>query len=125
MDGLTITRTPAGDLRLCLDSEGREELKAFMARAQHLDHDVLADMLETSQANGQYYPINSDFTFVGLTSAPVITDDMQYDDHGTPQSYGNLWWFERYQVESFALTLLSTGEVIFPLGAPAESVTRQ
>jgi len=97
----------------------------FMAKARHLDHDVLADMLERHAANGLYYPINSEFTFVGLTSAPVITDDYYQDDDGTEHVRGNLWWFERYQIESFAQTLLTTGEVVFPLGAPAPTVTVQ
>jgi hypothetical protein len=125
MEGLTISRLPCGDLRLHLSSDGREELKEFMARAHNLDHDVLADMLERHAANGLYYPINSEFTFVGLTSAPVITDDLHHDDDGTEHVRGNLWWFERYQIESFAQTLLANGEVVFPLGAPAPTVTRQ
>jgi hypothetical protein len=63
----------------------------------------------------------------GLTISRLPCGDLRLhlNSDGTEHVRGNLWWFERYQIELFAQTLLDKGEVVFPLGAPAESVTRQ
>lgn len=117
MNGLTYSQTPQGALTLQIDEEGREELREIVSRARHLDHDVLAEMLDRFQANGMLYPINPEFVFVGLTSAPVITDDIEYDEAGETNVTGNVWWYPDYQIRSFVDDLLQFGSVTFPLGA--------
>jgi len=121
MDGLSIHKLPTGALQLRINAEGRAELQDIVSRATHLDHSVLADMLERDAANGRYHPIDPDYIFVGLTSAPCICDAMDYsNDADPPLAVGNVWWFPDYAVRSFAEVLLAEGEVTFPLGSKRE-----
>ena len=85
-----------------------------MDRATHLDHGVLAELLEPFASNGVLYAVLPDQVPGALTDAPMLTDDMDFPDNGEATAIGRVWWFPNYQVESFAETLLETGSVFFP-----------
>lgn len=104
-----------GDLVLQCSQSYAEEIHYMLDRATHKDHSLLADLLEFYRANGMYYPINPQYIHVGLTDAPVISNDLEYPDHGDAYipNDATVWWFPDYQIKSFAEELIRTGKVVF------------
>lgn len=111
-----------GNLKLTLEGEeDREEVREMLEKATHKDHGFLADLLEYTkwQPNGELHQVSPE-ELGALTDAPILTDDVTYEDDTDKRLIiGKVWWYPEYQVLSFAEELLKHGEVVFTL-APAD-----
>lgn len=90
----------------------------MLARAKHEDHRVIAGLLNSTgwMPNGKLYQVQPE-TIGALTDAPIFSDEVKFDDDGTPKFIGNIWWFPNYQIESFAETPIKDGRVVFDKAA--------
>jgi hypothetical protein len=93
-----------GTLLITADNEGRNELKqswlwadAYVAEELHKD--------------------NFDFVlpeWVGaLTSSPIITNDLCFNNNGVPDYVGDTWWFPNYMITDPWEELKNKGRVVF------------
>lgn len=106
--------TPAGNLEILCEEGDQENLREMLDKATHMDHGFLADLLEDTgwSPNGRLYQVRPEW-IAALTDAPILTDDLSFEEDGTALVCGRVWWFPNYMVESFAETLINTGSVIF------------
>lgn len=90
----------------------------MLDNAAHKDHGFLSELLDKSgwSPNGQLFVVQPEW-IGALTDAPIITDGWTMDDDGVSTVDGNVWWFPRYEHESFAEVLIKTGQVFFPVAA--------
>jgi hypothetical protein len=108
---VNITITSQGNLKLAIEPLARDELRETIDLSTHKNHGVLAELLEAFQANGIYYPIEpGDGTpgggaFIGLTDAPCIATDVDFEDDGSTTINGDVWWYPDYMIRSFAEVL--------------------
>lgn len=106
--------TPNGNLELIAEDEDKDELAELWANPTHRDHGFMADLLEYTgwPGNGHLYQVQPEW-IAALTDAPILSDDVQFNDDGMPSVTGNVWWFPNYAIESFAETLMRDGRVLF------------
>ncbi len=52
-----------------------------------------------------------------LTEAPILGDDVNYDDHGNLEGTGNIYWYPNYQIRSYFEDLIEEGETFFERAA--------
>ena len=118
MSYVTLTKTGRA-LRLTLTPEGRDELQARVDDGQSVDTDLtLCDLLEEHLCNGWEWIRPEEV--MALTAAPILSDECSREDHGAITEIGVVYWHERYQVESAAAELLTTGHVDFAADGPAQ-----
>jgi len=112
---INISKLENGNLRLTVDSEMADELRANLEARGFWS--AFCDLLEPFSANGSYEPFDAGDAnpFVGLTSAPCIAECMDYADDGTKSIDGNFWYFDRYMIDCPLETLADSNEVIFTL----------
>lgn len=111
-DGITLKLTP----------EGREELKGYIRtdRTYLVEEKVwskgtdsiLYDLLEDWLCNGWEWLAPEEIG--ALTSAPILSDEVERDDFGKIVKLGRVYWFPNYAVECELETMLAEGEVFFP-----------
>lgn len=115
-----LTQLENGKLRLTLDyadeaekAELENDLLELMSRKT--DILILIDGTEKYWTNGSYQPFDAGGgdPFVGLTSAPMIAEEMSYDENGDAEIIGDCWYFGNYMIESFIDVLIENGEVLF------------
>lgn len=84
------------------------------------DMDVLYDLMEYEHGNGGPYVTDSTELYndgqVNLTDAPMIVSGKEYPDSGHVGTWGSVWWFPNYCVESCTETLFKEGKVVFTFG---------
>ncbi|MBT2325511.1 hypothetical protein J7E62_24565 [Variovorax paradoxus] len=115
-DALTCTVLPNGDLEVSLaDAESREWLVDGLTKST--SEDLLMDGTEQYWTNGSFAPFNAGWgnPFVGLSSAPCIAEDIDFDEDGTREIVGRFWAYLDYQVRDFADDLLEHGRTVFTL----------
>ncbi len=118
MSYVSLTKTGRA-LRLALTPEGREELQARVDDGQSIAADsTLYDLLDDHLCNGWDWVRPEEIG--ALTSAPILSDECSRDDQGAIETVGVVYWHERYQVESAADELLTTGHVDFAASGPAQ-----
>jgi hypothetical protein len=111
------TTTPNGHLTFCLEPEDTDQIEVMMERHGGDDIGFLGDMLDYFgfTPNGRLFSINPE-DVGALTSAPMLSDDVEYDDTGKPSVRGKVWWYPRYESTNFAEELARTGQVTFTKG---------
>jgi hypothetical protein len=53
-----------------------------------------------------------------LTDAPILTNEVRYDDNGNVTHIGDVFWYPGYEVHHFGEVLLANGFVTFLRAAP-------
>lgn len=99
--------------------KGREDLEDIRARVGGDDVQFLSDALDTFGfvGNAVLYPVQPE-NVGALTSAPMLSDDVDHLDDGGIMVRGRVWWYPAYELKDFAAELLEHGKVTFQL-APA------
>lgn len=101
---------PNGNLTFILEGEAdRETVQDITQQDIHQDHGVLAELLDQFGLLGNGF----DTCAVGLTDAPMLTDDIEYQDNGETKVRGTVWWYPAYEIKAFAQELLRDGRVTF------------
>lgn len=117
-----ITVLESGNLEITLDAADEserleliEEILELMERKDDLS--ILLDGTESYWSNGSFYPFDAGDgnPFVGLTSALMIAESLNFDDNGDAEIIGDCWHFGNYMVESFLDGLLCDGRVVFTI----------
>jgi hypothetical protein len=101
-----------GNLVLTAANEARSDYRAIM-RARGSDH-AWRNVIEPFQENGNLHQVQPEW-IGALTDAPILTDDLSFDDDGTPRIEGRVWWFPSYQVIDPMEELTCKGRVEFTL----------
>jgi len=115
MSYIEIVKSEEG-ITLKLTPEGRGEL------LEHRQEDgwdkgtnyILGDLLEDHFANGWEWILPEDIG--ALTSAPILSEEVERDEEGKLVSVGRVYWFPDYAVRCELEELLEKGEVFFPAG---------
>src|SRR5579872_232493 len=85
----------AGGVRIVLLPEARADVEAI-AEAE-LDADSkLGEVIEWQLGNGWSWVRPEDIS--ALTDAPILSDDIEYNDHGDVVSVGAVYWYPQYDV---------------------------
>ncbi|KWU26321.1 hypothetical protein [Burkholderia cenocepacia] len=111
---MKFEKLPSGNLALIMDPVDADEVAELLRNATHLDHGFLGDLLEYARwpGNGLLYQVSPE-SIGALTDAPILTDELVLTDAGDAVVEGKVWWYEPYQVSSFAEVLLRDGRVVF------------
>jgi hypothetical protein len=80
--------------------------------------DIFGDLLEYHLCNGWEMVPPEDIG--ALTSAPILSDDVERDDQGKLVRCGHVWWFPEYAVTSELEELMEKGCVEFTQGQDEE-----
>jgi hypothetical protein len=114
MSYIEIVKNPNG-ITLKLTPAGREELQSRMGPGGgwvKCLRSILADLLEDHLANGWEFIEPAEIG--ALTSAPILSDEVERDDEGKLVWLGNVYWFPDYAVRCELEEMLENGEVFFP-----------
>lgn len=107
-----------GNLKITLDEQGREEVLSMREDDRTTDGQIMDELFDDVRGNSDlmYFDDAGEQGF-GLTSAPCITDGFYHDDDGNLTDEGHddseLYYHERYMIDSFIDTMLEQGYVIF------------
>lgn len=106
--------TENGNLEISRTRKDMADLREIRAREPNNDLIQLCEILELTgwAANGRLYQINPE-DVAALTDAPMLADDVSYEDDGTVLVPGNVFWYSNYQVSNFFDVLYKEGKVIF------------
>ncbi len=100
----------ANGVRIILLPEAREDVQAIAAA--DLDADSkLGEVIEWQLGNGWSWVRPEENG--ALTDAPILSDDIEYNDHGDVVSVGAVYWYPRYEVSDPVAQLLTDGSVDF------------
>ena len=82
------------------------------------DENILIDGLEQYSCNGSFVFFDAGVgnPNVGLTSAPCIAEQLDWDDKGNAEIIGNFWYYDNYMTKSFIDELINHGKVTFKFG---------
>jgi hypothetical protein len=105
---ITLDKQPNGDLKIILND--KEELEDVRARPYTDERDALFDMMERSGYIGNGFDCVWN---AGLTEAPVIGEDVSFDEGGDIVNVSELWYYKQYMILDFLKELEEHGEVIF------------
>ena len=113
--------TPSGNLRFVVVRPG--DAVEFLNQ-ETAEVDMLSLLFEETgwSGNGELYEVAPE-DIGALTSAPIITDELNIEDDGARKVLGEVWWYPNYMVSSWVEVLRETGEVIFthaPAGKDVE-----
>jgi hypothetical protein len=103
-----------GNLQLTLEDNEVADVEDLLEKASDRDHGFLCELLDYAglSTNGHLYPVLP-HQVGALTDAPIISDEVVYEDDGTVNVPGKVWWFPGYELRSFAEELLRDQQVIF------------
>ena len=106
---------PNGNLLLTLEADDVEPVTDILDRLGDQDHLLLAELFEYAgwPGNGVLYPVLPVHVVGALTDAPIISDQVDYEDDGTVNVSGKVWWFPQYELRNFCRDLLEDRKVIF------------
>jgi hypothetical protein len=102
-----------GNLKISVD--GTDDIESLNDMYDQLGEELfLAELLEKTgwRQNGQLYEVMPEW-IGALTDAPIITDRLEYDDSGSADEIGNIWWYSEYESKSWVEILLNDGSVVF------------
>ena len=117
MSYIEIVKSEEG-ITLKLTDAGREELEGY--RVDRLSpynwnkgtEEILLNLLEDWLCNGWEMVPPEDIG--ALTSAPILSDEVERDDNGEIVKVGAVYWFPDYAVTCELDVLADNGEVFFP-----------
>lgn len=115
-----------------LETLGNRSLKISMQRGdKHLIKDLLvrhggddimfmSDLLDQTGwlGNGILHLVKPE-DIGALTGAPIVSDDITTDDHGSVTVLGNVWRYPGYEIKHFATDMLQNGFTIFQASGSA------
>lgn len=117
-----LTKLENGDLEITIDAADDSERQDLIEEIEELqtrktDLDILMGGTEGYWTNGSYQPFDAGQgnPFVGLSSAPCISESLEFDDNGDATIHGDFWYFENYMIESFLDVLIQDGRVVFTI----------
>ena len=100
----------ANGMRIVLLTEAREYVQTIAAA--DLDADSkLGEVIEWQLGNGWSWVRPEDIG--ALTDAPILSDDIEYDDQGDVVSVGAVYWYPHYDVSDPVARVLTDGFVDF------------
>lgn len=114
---ITISITALGDLEIAASTEARHSLRE--ARNDHGSYPdfptEMFDLMERYSTNGSYtlFDAGQGNPFVGRTGAPCIAREIVSDEKGEKAVVGQLWWYPKYEIQSYIAELVETGCVVF------------
>lgn len=114
---LTLTKMKATNyefLRLTPSEDYLAELREMVELGSHealSPESLLWDALEHNLANGWSRVLPEQIG--ALTDAPIISDEVEYDDHGDVVSVGKIYAYMAYQITSPLLKIVDNGYVDF------------
>lgn len=100
-----------GNLRITLISESREDVQEIASLRELTADGKLHEVIEWQLANGWTLVPAEDIG--ALTEAPILSEDIDYDDHGNVQHVGVVYWYPEYEVKDPVAQLLENGFVDF------------
>ena len=101
-----------GNLYLKLTEDGKQELKEAIEGGKNVDSDdFFHDLIEYNLGNGWEMIAPKDIG--ALTSAPILSDEVERDDSVGIQQVGRVYWFPNYAKTSIVDELYHGKEVIF------------
>jgi len=107
-----LAKTDDGDLAIVLTREGREESERIEEmRSEHGVHAALETLLEDHLGNGWELVPPEDIG--ALTSAPILSDEIERDDDGEITEVGRVYWYPDYQVRDEIEALRERLVVVF------------
>jgi hypothetical protein len=114
---ISLDITPNGNLKITLDEDGRAEVLEMRDDDRNDDY-IMSELFDDVRGNSELmYFDDIGAQGFGLTEAPAITDGFYYDDNGDLTDEGHddseLYYHERYMIDSFIDTMLEQGYVIF------------
>jgi hypothetical protein len=93
--------------------EAQEDVQEITSR--DIDADGrLAEVIEWQLANGWSLVRPEDIG--ALTGAPILSEDLDTDDHGHVRNVGQVYWYPEYDVRDPVAQLLEHGYVEFVRG---------
>lgn len=99
-----------GNLHITLLPEAREDVQEI-ASQQLTSDNKLAEVIEWHIGNGWSFVDPADIG--ALTEAPILSEDIDYDDHGNVQHVGAVYWYSEYEVKDPVAQLIENGFVDF------------
>jgi len=104
---------PNGNLKISLIPEGKIELTEIQEqyKEQWSDEIMFREIIEHQLCNGWTWVQPEDIG--ALTEAPILSDDVVYNDDGIVEFIDNVWWYPNYMVESLTEKLQENGYLIF------------
>lgn len=104
---------PNGNLRFTLETdEEKEDVAGFGHEWERILWDNVG---RCSPLGGNGWYVVAPEMIGALTEAPIVSDDVSFDDDGKIDHIGRVWWFPNYMVECPVETLAEKGSVIFTL----------
>jgi len=92
----------------------KENLELSTGELSRGSDEVFCELLEDFFQNGWSWVLPEQ---VGaLTSAPIVSDEISYDDNGDIDHIGVIWWFPEYETRCPVRELIENGEVVFTQG---------
>jgi hypothetical protein len=114
---LDLEELENGDLKIILNSDGREEVKY-----NGIDSYNFSDYFDDIRANSEYlYWESISDAKLGMSDAPCITNGYYVDDIGNLMSYGlqcEIFYYPDYMVKDFTKELVENNFVIFKTTTP-------
>lgn len=102
----------AGDLDIRLSARGRIEFADIEAIRDTLGtHEALYRLLEDHLANG--WEMVQPEEIGALTSAPILSDEIERNEEGKITSADRVYWYPSYQVSDVIAELRAQGMVLF------------
>src|SRR5260370_3284526 len=105
-EGLRITLLP--------DAGVREQVEEIAAKDIDADSKLM-EVLEWNLSNTEWAFVQAE-DIGALTDAPIVSDEVDTDDHGTVTGVGRVFWWTQYEVKDAVETLLRDGQIILTKG---------
>jgi hypothetical protein len=102
-----------GNLRIVLLPEARIEVEEIASKEMDADS-RLAETIEWQLSNGWSLLRPEDIG--ALTEAPILSEEVDYDDQGNIDQVGTVYWYPQYDVFDPVGQLLTNGFVEFVRG---------
>jgi hypothetical protein len=115
----TWTTDANGNMVITADQESRDDLRDLHARQEN--GDLSFPDIESRVFEELHLQEVRPEEIGALTSAPIVTDDVDRDDDGKLTRIGRVWWFPNYQVECLTETLQQRGTVRLTFAPKEES----
>lgn len=114
--------TENGNLRIEIENRSDKAwVRETLASRGGDDRLFLDDLLDSTGWLGNAVLTQlSPHQVAALTDAPILTNEVAYDDNGDVTVLGDVFWYPGYAIHHFGEVLLNQGHVTFLRAAPVE-----